>query len=182
MSKIKKICPTCNKEFYVFKYRENTARFCSLGCSTTVLKKGHSTWLKGTKGLVKPNSGSFKKGLIPWNKGKKGFIPWNKGKKYLAITGDRHPQWKGGIKILSGYFYAYSPNHPNKSKQGYVALHRLIYEKAHNRFLNADEIIHHVNGNKQDNRIENLYLCSRQEHGKIHHISPMDKKHFPLRI
>jgi hypothetical protein len=26
-----------------------------------------------------------------------GKEPWNKGKKYLAITGDKHPNWKNGI-------------------------------------------------------------------------------------
>jgi len=34
-------------------------------------KNGHTPWLKGTKGLVKVNSGSFKKGTIPWVKGRK---------------------------------------------------------------------------------------------------------------
>ena len=49
-------------------------------------------WNKGTKGICKPNSGSFKKGYIPWIKGKelgfipigafkKGHTPWSKGKK-----------------------------------------------------------------------------------------------------
>lgn len=33
-------------------------------------KKGHTTWCKGTKGICKANSGSFKKGDTPWNKGK----------------------------------------------------------------------------------------------------------------
>jgi len=40
-------------------------------------KKGRTPWNKGTKGIMKANSGSFKKGSIPWNKGKKtGIKPW----------------------------------------------------------------------------------------------------------
>jgi hypothetical protein len=95
--------------------------------------KGHISWLKGTKGLVKPNSGSFKKGRISFIKGKKGYTnkgsfkkghvgdkslvgkpfnsehcknislackgrsSWLKGKPHLAIRGEKHYNWKGGI-------------------------------------------------------------------------------------
>ena len=60
------------------------------------LSVGREPWHKGTKGVVKPNSGSFKKGQSPWNKGKSGLqIPWNKGKKVLQTTGEKHKHWKG---------------------------------------------------------------------------------------
>ena len=43
-------------------------------------------WNKGTKGICKPNSGSFKKGLIPWCAGTKGIMKaWNKGQKIDRI-------------------------------------------------------------------------------------------------
>ena len=44
---------------------------------------GHTSWLKGTKGLAKANSGSFKKGQVSSTKGKRKSTPaWNKGKRY----------------------------------------------------------------------------------------------------
>ena len=46
----------------------------------SLANKGHPCWCKGTKGVMKPNECSFKKGMIPWNKGKKGCIPWNKSR------------------------------------------------------------------------------------------------------
>ena len=63
-------------------------------------KKGGRCWLYGTKGVAKPNSGSFKKGLIPWHKGKTGvYSPEMIEKLRLAKLGKRGkdtPRWKGG--------------------------------------------------------------------------------------
>lgn len=53
-------------------------------------KKNYKTWQTGTKGLIKPNSGNFKKGFIPWNKGKTSKIPKEK-----------HYNWRGGITSLN---------------------------------------------------------------------------------
>ena len=49
-----------------------------------------------------------------------------------------------------------------------VRLHRFLMEKKLNRKLGFNEIVHHKNGNKFDNRIENLELVSRSDHMKLH--------------
>lgn len=84
-------------------------------------------------------------------------------------TGDGHPRWKGGRRIDRGYAYVYAPDHPNRTKAGYVLEHRLVMEKKLGRFLLRKEVVHHKNGVKLDNRIRNLELLgSNSEHAKIH--------------
>lgn len=59
---------------------------------------GRIVWNKGTKGIMKANKTSFKKGQpAPEGAFKKGHETWNKGKPYLAIRGENHFNWKGGI-------------------------------------------------------------------------------------
>lgn len=76
--------------------------------------------------------------------------------------------WHGG-KIIDcyGYICIYQPEHPLCNQKGYVKEHRLIMEKYIGRYLSRKEIVHHINGNKTDNKIENLELTTNQIHSKI---------------
>ena len=68
--------------------------------------------------------------------------------------------WKGGRIKRGEYWYIKTFNHPKAGKQGYVAEHRLVMEKRLGRYLEKGEIIHHINKDCSDNRIENLELFS----------------------
>ena len=79
---------------------------------------------------------------------------------------NNHRNWKGGvIKSGEGYIAVYSPNHPFKQGKGYVLKHRLVMGKKLKRYLTPIEVVHHINGIRKDNRIENLWLFpSNKEH------------------
>lgn len=80
---------------------------------------------------------------------------------------------KAGIKILDyppgvyrrwdGYIYVKAPWHPNSNSRGYIMEHRLTYELHHKVSLKKNEYIHHKNGLRDDNRIENLELWTSNQ-------------------
>lgn len=77
--------------------------------------------------------------------------------------GPKHPSWKGGrSKNGEGYILAMVTDAdrpyctPNAS--GYVLEHRLVMGRALGRPLTRAETVHHINGDKTDNRLENLQL------------------------
>ena len=77
--------------------------------------------------------------------------------------------WKITKIVKKGnYLYGVCKEHPRSSKWGYVLLHRLIAENTLGRILQEDEIVHHINHDKYDNRPENLQVMSSSEHGKLH--------------
>lgn len=68
----------------------------------------------------------------------------------------------------SGYVQILKPEHPRADKSGYVAEHTLIMEEQIGRYLKPDEVVHHINGVKNDNRIENLKLMTAFQHKCMH--------------
>ncbi len=92
--------------------------------------------------------------------------------KSEAMTGNKHHSWKGG-RVRSGYKYikirVYSDDffYPMVQSNGYVPEHRLVIAKALGRCLHPWEIVHHINGIKDDNRSENLQLVMEGQHKQI---------------
>ena len=85
------------------------------------------------------------------------------------------------------YFYFMDKNHLLGDKKGRVLLHRHIMSLKLGRWLLPNEIVHHIDGNRENNEITNLELTSRSIHAKMHNkklkekICPICKKDFQPR-
>lgn len=80
-----------------------------------------------------------------------------------AAVGKNHGRWKGGrLTGPGGYvFVTLSKNDALAAmcnRMGYIAEHRLVMARKVGRQLRATETVHHINGNKSDNRLENLQI------------------------
>jgi hypothetical protein len=86
------------------------------------------------------------------------------------LSGESHYAWKGGkIYDPHGYILVRRPNHPYAKINGYIFEHRLVMEKHLGRYLTQEEVVHHNNHVRDDNRIENLQLINRSEHTSRYH-------------
>ena len=74
-----------------------------------------------------------------------------------------HRVGKGKRMDKRGYVWVVIPGTGNKVQE-----HRLIMEQIIGRKLKLNERVHHENGNKSDNRPENLELMAEKEHNHLH--------------
>lgn len=81
------------------------------------------------------------------------------------MAGEDNGHWKGGTTFhKAGYVMRRAPGHPQaRERSPYVVEHILVMEEAIGRLLRPDESVHHLNGVKDDNRIENLELWVRPQ-------------------
>lgn len=148
-TKIKKLCKTCGNEFMVVPSMARSI-FCSYPCYWKDLEK------RPGPNLGRKFSDEFKKKISNAQKGKR--------------LGQKSSSWRGGRHHrLDGYTLVKVYDHPN-SINNYIFEHRLVMEKHLGRLLKNDEVVHHINGNRSDNRLENLKLFKNSaEHNKFHY-------------
>ena len=81
------------------------------------------------------------------------------------------------ISICKGGGYNYcrtEPVHPNANTNRLYPLHRVLMENSIGRNLLRGEHVHHINGDKFDNRLSNLELLAASEHARLHRVPVED--------
>lgn len=87
-----------------------------------------------------------------------------------ARKGDKCPNWRGGVQTTKkGYRLILCPDHHRADSKGYVMEHILVWERETGTKLPKNCCIHHLNGIKNDNRIENLCVMLHSAHTVFHH-------------
>ena len=117
------------------------------------------------------------------SKGKAGWTEDSQASYQQKMSGVNNPAWKGGVMMnrhhgnYKGAIYVQCPTAflSMARKDGYVIQHRLMVAQAIGRPLLRTEVVHHINHNSLDNRIENLQLFANNSDHKRYerHGSPL---------
>lgn len=97
--------------------------------------------------------------------GKIGNLKRNKllQNKYLANIGNKFIDSRGYVHVCVGNQTSYSG-----VKKGYIYEHAKVMQDHIGRPLAKGEVVHHIDGDKKNNNISNLDLCSVKEHNNAH--------------
>ena len=188
------ICKNCGKNFDNPDTKKFPKDFCSYGCYEKWRKWNEIPNCKcvicNKEMFLKPYRLKRVKNGVTCskectNKLKEKYMSGNKNHQYRLI-GDKNSSFIEKDLISNyGYILEYAPGHPfphDKSIKGTRVLqHRLVIERNFKKFdskffikinecyyLRQEYIVHHINGIKTDNRLENLQILTKGEHSTIH--------------
>lgn len=141
-------CPICHKKFHLKPYRKNKSKnnYCSMECFRLAKKE----YMKG------------------------------EGNHQYGLKGSLNSSWKKDKRINNlGYYKIRMLEHPFKDGNGFVLEHRIIAEKYlltkensieinGKLYLKPDLVVHHKDGNKLNNDVNNLEIMTLSKHTSLH--------------
>lgn len=158
-------CEMCGKSYIVpvAWLRQGRRKYCSKECADR-----HLETLTGEKAV------RWGKKHSPESRDK---MSVNRTFSHLAKKGPEHTQWKGGRYVHGGYVSVHIETLPEaeremarkmRPQEGYILEHRLAMAMKLGRPLERREMVHHLNGDKVDNRPENLTVMEWDNHSRKH--------------
>lgn len=147
--KIKAICKYCGKEFeqYRSNYRNTEPQYCSSKCYHTASRKPKEyrtcAWFGKPFAIDSRHKGKRFCGIECAGL-------WKRSRPRKVTTGK------------SGYRYIWLSDGSGKRE------HIFLMEQSIGRKLAPNECVHHIDGNRANNSLDNLQLLTRGEHSRLH--------------
>jgi hypothetical protein len=95
--------------------------------------------------------------------------PEERKRRSERAIGYKNGRWKGGLRKIMGYVWVYFPDSHLHKVQGAIPRAVYVMEQHIGRRLRKEEVVHHMNGKRTDDRIENLLLFPNSaEHIRWH--------------
>lgn len=147
-------CESCGGNFKT--YRSQNKKFCSRACAKIAERRRHDL----ARELKRRDCAVCGSSFVP---------PHSRSPGLFCSYACRGVADRKERVDRNGYWFVCMPDHPRASAaQGYVGEHTLVMELAIGRHLADDEVVHHINRDRKDNRLENLQLMTDSEHKSLH--------------
>jgi len=170
-------CPTCGK----MPEGGRARKFCSIECRAIAQRKPKACIICQKEFLahrptqktcsVKCMALAMKLPPKPCEECGTEFQPDSSRARFCSRTcsakGTGRAKRKPYTITVKGYRLLYLPDHPMSNRQGYLLEHRKVVADHLGRMLLPDEVVHHRNEVKDDNRVENLEVLAKPDHDRI---------------
>ena len=149
-------CEQCGEQFYP---KQETQRFHDRACADEWQRRAQVELVCegcGRSYLLSPSQAKHRTGRFC----SRACEAESRIKRPLNRTHNGRP----AVLDRSGYVRIFEPDHPKATGGGWIYEHRLVMETFLGRTLERHEHVHHINGKKDDNRLENLVAMDHLEH------------------